>query len=346
MSVKKISLLVLLSVLSIEALAADKLIFALDIIRHGDRTPLTSIPKAPHKWSGDPGQLTPLGMQQEYQLGVKMHKRYIEKSHLLPANYQQNTLYVRSTDYDRTLMSAQSLLLGLYPLGTGPQLSSGAPALPSRFQPVPIHAESKDHTVWLFADSDDAYFGKLLDQYVVNRPEWQAKLNELKPHFSRWSEITGAPLHDLYDVGDLSDSLYIYKLNHIPYPKGLTNQDADKIIQAGQWAFMDEWTPEMGRVTGHKLMLTIGDYFTQVVKEHSPLKFVLISGHDSTILSAMSAMQVPIKDAPPHYASNLSYLLYEVQPNEYVVKVIYNDKPVKLACGYACPLAEFLHLIS
>ncbi len=333
------------SLISFKAIAAEKLIFALDIIRHGDRAPLTSLPKAPHKWPGHPGELTAIGMQQEYQLGIKMRKRYIENSHLLPIHYQNNTVYVHSTDYDRTLKSAQSLLLGLYPLGTGPQISPGHFALPSGFQPIPIHSEPADQEEWLFPDSNDDHFRKLLDKYVSSSPEWQSKLKELSPNFPRWSQITGVSLHDMYDLGDLSDTLHIYKLHHIPYPKGLTNQDADIIIQAGEWAYLDEWTKEMGKITAHKLMLTIAHYFDQVTKQHTPLKFVLISAHDSTILSAMSAMQVPIKNSPPVYASDLNFSLYEIKPQEYVVKINYNDKPVQLSCGYSCPLKDFLQLI-
>ena len=33
-----------------QVFASEKLIFAIDIIRHGDRTPLIDLPKAPHHW--------------------------------------------------------------------------------------------------------------------------------------------------------------------------------------------------------------------------------------------------------------------------------------------------------
>lgn len=346
MLVRKLLLVIFITIISVKAIAAEKLIFALDIFRHGDRTPLTNIPKAPHKWLGEPGELTALGMQQEYQLGIKMRKRYIEHSHLLPAHFDNNTLYVYSTNTNRTLMSAQSLLLGLYPLGTGPKISEKHFALPSGFQPIPIHTERFNQELWLFADSDETYFKKLLDKYVVIHPAWQAKLKELSPMFSHWSHLTGVSLHDLYDVENLSDALYIYKLHHVPYPKGLTDKEADKIIQEGQWAFLYEWNKKMGRVTGHQLMMTIANYFDQVIHQHSPLKLVLISGHDSTILSAMSAMQDSIKDSPPVYASDLNFALYEIKPHEYVVRIHYNDKPVHLSCGYHCPLKDFLQLIS
>ena len=48
-------------------------------------------------------------------------------------------MYVRATDYDRTLMSAQSLLMGMYPPGTGPSApENAATSFTLSFQPIPI----------------------------------------------------------------------------------------------------------------------------------------------------------------------------------------------------------------
>src|ERR1700730_861864 len=113
MRLKNIILFVALALVAVNAWSQEKLIFAIDLIRHGDRTPINSIPKSPpYHWAEGPGQLTPEGMQQEYQLGVQFRKRYIDQYHLLPPHYDGDTIYVRSSDYDRTLMSAESLLMG------------------------------------------------------------------------------------------------------------------------------------------------------------------------------------------------------------------------------------------
>ncbi len=45
--------------------AHDKLIFAVDIIRHGDRTPMIELPKDPYVWPEGLGHLTAKGRQQE-----------------------------------------------------------------------------------------------------------------------------------------------------------------------------------------------------------------------------------------------------------------------------------------
>src|ERR1700722_18021100 len=90
------------------AIAANgKMIFAVDIIRHGARSPIDEMPAAPHKWPQGLGQLSPLGMKQEYERGTEFRKRYVDQYQLLPAEYNAETMYVQSSDIDRTLMSAE-----------------------------------------------------------------------------------------------------------------------------------------------------------------------------------------------------------------------------------------------
>ena len=78
------SIFLFLCVIANTVFASEKLIFAIDIIRHGDRTPLIELPKAPHHWEEGLGQLTPTGMAQEYQLGQRLRKEYIKQYQLYP----------------------------------------------------------------------------------------------------------------------------------------------------------------------------------------------------------------------------------------------------------------------
>ncbi len=77
------------------------------------------------------GQLTNTGIEQHHRLGAFFRNRY---DSILSSTYHPAEIYVRSTDYDRTLMSAQSNLIGLYPL-----LNVSADKVP--VQPIPIHTK-------------------------------------------------------------------------------------------------------------------------------------------------------------------------------------------------------------
>ena len=80
------------------------------------------------------GQLTGTGMSQHHVVGERLRKRYVYETGLLSTNYSRDEVLVRSTDYDRTMQSAQSQLMGLFPPSTGPSNMSGSEALPYWFQ--------------------------------------------------------------------------------------------------------------------------------------------------------------------------------------------------------------------
>jgi len=112
-----------LSLLATAALAngSDKLEFVFEVVRHGARAPL--INSDIHAFNVPPQMLTPSGMRQRYLLGTRNRQRYVEQLGLLSQDYDQSEIYVESTDVLRTLQSAESELLGLYPAGEGAKLS-------------------------------------------------------------------------------------------------------------------------------------------------------------------------------------------------------------------------------
>jgi lysosomal acid phosphatase len=114
------------------------------VFRHGDRSAVVDIPsfdKEGDNWPEGLGQLTDvgsavmrtytthtcyslslshtlthillqLGTLQQFHLGVYMRSRYITKHKLLGPRYHHTQINIRSTDYDRTLQSAEAQLAG------------------------------------------------------------------------------------------------------------------------------------------------------------------------------------------------------------------------------------------
>lgn len=66
--------LVVIFLINPYALAKDELVFAIDIIRHGDRTTLKNIANSNKYFKEGNGELTAIGMQQEFKLGVQLRK--------------------------------------------------------------------------------------------------------------------------------------------------------------------------------------------------------------------------------------------------------------------------------
>lgn len=344
---KKILLALFLLLCSSAPYAQETLVFALDLIRHGDRTPLLVVPKAPHTWPEGRGQLTAIGMQQEWQRGVEFRKKYVDQYHLLPARLQNDTIYVFSTDFDRTLMSAEAVLLGLYPLGTGPLLpGSNKPALPGAYAPVPIHTKPVDASGLFVSDVDPIKYKQQLTQYVDLRPDWIQKTAALQNKFPGWSKATGLALTNIHQLEGLADTLYINQLYQVPLPTELSRDDVKEIIAAGSWGFLTEYqTKEIADIVGPRLLATIADYVQTASQQKAPLKYVLFSAHDSTIMSIMTTLQAPLEALPP-YAADVNFALFKTHAGDAIVKVNYNGKPVAIpgCSASSCTLAQFMKL--
>jgi len=342
---KKIILL-LLMLFAGNAFAGEKLMFAVDIIRHGDRMPVADIPNSDYKWPYPFGQLSPKGMKQEFELGSKVRGEYVERYGLLPAHYTAGTMYVRSSDIDRTLMSAQSFLLGLYPPGTGPALD-GQSVLPAAFQPIPVHTVSGREETLLYPDGPIYRFDELRAKYLTPTKEWRKKSAKAEPKFKHWSEATGFPIKELYDIKALADTMLVRQFYKVPPPAGLSKKDIKDIIETGQWVFANAFKPEvMGRTTGIALLKQVAGYLSSAGGGNTALKYVLFSAHDSTILAELCAMGDP-QDSLPPYASRLNFKLFANDGNKLSVKVSYNDKPVHVkGCAKdSCTLDEFMTLV-
>ena len=76
-------------------------------------------------------------MVQHYQLGQWLRKRYITDQPFLNPTYKRTELKVISTDYDRTIMSADANLQGLYPRSK--DLGKG-----TLWRPIPVYRLPND----------------------------------------------------------------------------------------------------------------------------------------------------------------------------------------------------------
>lgn len=248
-----ITLLLLISAINCE------LRFAFNIFRHGARSPnylnVNGTDMIGEQWSIR-GELTEIGMRQHYLLGYRNKFRY---KNFLSSTFDPNEIYIISTDYNRTMMSAQSHLQGLYPPGTGPQLNKllidqGYPpvhdtnftdevakldtaALPSSVQVFPIHLfDPKIKTPFVFKPPSCSKIGNVIKerQNVKAVTDFNNKFNATygeqllksfnindKDFFSVYENI-----HELSDsfVADFTEGRPLHKI----IDAGISLQDFNK----------------------------------------------------------------------------------------------------------------------
>jgi len=91
-----------------------ELVQVIQLARHGARTP-NSFELISNQYPEEEGQLTVLGLVQEYFLGREMRKRYVEDLKFLPETFNSSEVLIRSSWKNRTIRSAFAFANGLYP---------------------------------------------------------------------------------------------------------------------------------------------------------------------------------------------------------------------------------------
>ncbi len=301
----------------------EKLIFSIDLIRHGDRTPEIDIPNSPYDWQDNKGALTAEGFNQELELGKKLRKEYIEKYHLLPNQYKDGVLFVQATEVDRTIKSAQSVLNGLYPLSTRNVTNAS---------PIQIKIVKK---------KDDHLLRANIIQTVLIQDVWMDKIEFMDSQLKHWSELTGLSLgkpENISQLVGLADHLLIRKIYKIPFPNGMDMKTVDEIIHLGEAVMLHSFRHHpMGRI----FLETVINYFDQAIRKQTDLKYILFSAHDSSILSVMDALGVPLDHRPP-YASRVNFSLFK-RKKTYDIRVSYNWKKMHLpeCIEMRCSIIQF-----
>uniref|UniRef100_A0A914QR47 acid phosphatase n=1 Tax=Panagrolaimus davidi TaxID=227884 RepID=A0A914QR47_9BILA len=126
----------------------NELLFVQVVWRHGDRAPMSNYPTDSHNestWPGGWGELTSVGMRQQYTLGKLLRQKYITSDPpFLSARYTPKEIYIRSTDVNRTIISAMSNLAGMFPAGEPGFDFPFGDRWPTHWTPIPVHTVPTD----------------------------------------------------------------------------------------------------------------------------------------------------------------------------------------------------------
>ncbi|XP_075696277.1 testicular acid phosphatase homolog isoform X1 [Rhinoderma darwinii] len=335
------------------SLRADNLTFVVVVYRHGDRSPIDTYPTDPYKdtvWDNGLQQLTQVGIRQQYELGKYLRMRY---EHFLSSSYRKEEIYVRSTDYDRTLMSAQANLAGLYPPNGTQQWNQDIP-----WQPIPVHTVpvSQDRLL-KFPSNDCPRFYELMKD-TIQLPEYQNRMDAWKDFIARIANYTGYSVDQAVPrrVWKVYDTLFCQKSHNFSLPAWATPdvlKTLEEIAAFDIKAHMALHQPkEKARITGGILVDAVLQNFTVAIKKSSPLKMVMYSAHDSTLLALQGALGVYNGIHPP-YASCHIFEFYKESDGTYSVGMYYRNEsykePYELVlpgCTSPCPLRLFSQLMA
>uniref|UniRef100_A0A914XP43 Uncharacterized protein n=1 Tax=Plectus sambesii TaxID=2011161 RepID=A0A914XP43_9BILA len=342
-------LLLLLLHLSLALLSnGDELLFVQALWRHGDRAPANTYPKDLYQESAWPqgwGQLSAAGMEQCFNLGAQLRAMY--SPHFISSIYNSNEVYVRSTDYDRALMSAMSVMAGLFPAGTAGvhyPSASAVPNWPYHWSPIPIHALdfAGNHILNPFANCPRA--AQLLAN--IQRSALYRKIAlEKQPLFNFLTVNTGMRVSLGSGIHTLQDALLIEKTNKMKNPDWLNETVSNEISNLTlifhnfNFGLLPEVMPEMIKFRGGSLLKTIisdmqvkllclqnNPNASSACRAHARRKFYGYSAHDTTLTALLTTFDLYhlLEKGLPGYAACILVELWKTK-NGPQVKILYRS---------------------
>ncbi len=320
--------------------------------------PLVLVPPSLHSevfssqddaWPQGFGQLSVVGMQQQYFLGELLRQRYVtDNPGFLQGNYTRTQVYIRSTDYDRTLMSAEVLLAALFPPeGKWKFLES------LNWQPVPVHTRPRSEDNLLRGHTADCPTYAELCKGDYQMEESVALEREYQNLFWKLENFTGMEQVNLSNFGVLMDTLFVEYASGYGIPEWLQPGEIESLINLSAYTLSYIFnTPE-------KLQLTAGTWVGKIRNDIlgkaageptlNQSKLFLYSAHDTTVATMMSAFGV-WDGTIPNYASAFLIELFSDEDGYFVQMFYRNDTfssdilpiPVQRCGGNTrCSLEEF-----
>ncbi|XP_030415757.1 lysosomal acid phosphatase isoform X2 [Gopherus evgoodei] len=298
-----------------------RLRFVTLLYRHGDRSPVRAYPRDPYQestWPQGFGQLTQIGMLQQWDLGQSLRKRY---HGFLNASYNRQEIFVRSTDYDRTLMSAEANLAGLYP-PQGQQVFNPNVS----WQPIPVHT---------VPDSVE----RLLKFPLSPCPRYEQLQNETRQSTEY--------------INKTRQNLQTHKLLLPPWVTPDVMTRLKQLKDFGfEFLFGIHQQTEKARLQGGVLLAQIRKNMTSAANASAAqhLKLLAYSAHDTTLVALQMALNVYNGRQAP-YASCHIFELYQDDDSNFSVEMFFHNEsgrepfPLTLpGCEQRCPLLDFLQL--
>lgn len=289
-----------------------------EIFRHGIRSPEESDFDSTWEATGY-GELTPPGMRQQFILGAALLEAYPT---ILGAEYSPAAIYAQSAQENRTIVSAQSQLYGIYN-GTGPSLAPNynvslaeppytsdnvnnivanltgmSSAVPNKYSPIPVHSmpQQGDYLLQSYLNCPNAnqFYNTHTNDSVVLDVFGQLNdtINQL---LTMGLNATTIKLFD-----DLGDTVMCDLANNVTLPGDIdpNSQIYKDLLFFTQWyeIYPALALPVQRQIFAGPFLYNLLSLFQQVQSNTTPLKFVFYAAKETMLSIILTAFNIMTPD--------------------------------------------------
>ena len=279
----------------------EEIVFVFEHFRHGARSSVfinkQNIDMYDIKWIGD-GELTSVGMRMLYLIGVHIRTKY---NNIINNNTSPKELLVYSTDLNRTILSAESQLLGMFPPTKGKAMTPyeieksippnkisqeaqdeinklGNISIPSKVRAIPINFFQKERKPYLLTEEEDCPKTKYIKLRNFNKKDVKGFIKEFSQKYSdklmEYFNITDNKTFENYyfllEVTDHFISNYIHKRKNLKFfeEKGINLKEYfEECIKFKNISMYEiETTKEVGIMAASPIFRDMLHYMDDIIK--------------------------------------------------------------------------------
>ncbi|CAH8847303.1 unnamed protein product [Trichobilharzia szidati] len=301
------------------------------VFRHGDRSPMNEVPEIyadfESIWPEGTGKLTDIGIRQQYLLGKWLRQKYGD---FIPEKYNSSSYYLRSTDKDRTLMSAMANSAGFFSSAFSP-----LDEFDLHWSPVPVHTVSQDTDIFL--SMDDCPRLKVLRKLKMYSPDSIEFEKKHKKLFKILRRATGLRVNR-FTIGEIADFLKCMQGSNVSLPEWCTGEVLDEIYEVENFYWKKKYasSTEIIRLEAGLILHNFIKYIRSLVRgklispsENIPMSknhMVAYSAHDTDLTYILAALGV-FDNKTIEYAAAVSLEIYgpskPADESRFILKVFY-----------------------
>ncbi|CAG9762350.1 unnamed protein product [Ceutorhynchus assimilis] len=322
------------------------------LFRHGNRNPeetsmwssnsFSNASNYPEGW----GQLTNKGKMTEYKLGQFYRERYDQ---FLGDTWNIDYVDFRCDNYDRTKMSGELVMAGLWPPRGANVWNKGLAWQPIPFEYVPLNKDPLLYpivSVQFQFDFALTFLSGKIQSHLAKKYGEAMKILSQNTGCSATNYAIGSAYYDTMMVQeDLGFKLDSWTTQVYPEPL--------KSLAVDIFYVMTNNTVLRKKMAGSLLKKVITDTYSLIHGTLSPptRKMFVYSAHDTNVGSMYLSLQAYKMDQPPPYGSSFIFEVHEIE-GVWGLKLFLVDytkgSPHSLTipgCEEFCPIDEFYSLV-